>query len=810
MASQPQTARRIGRFDVLRALGRGTQGTVWLAHDPDLKRDVAIKTIEVDGATDPAAVKDLLDEAIMMSRLVHPNIVTLFDAGRDGDEPYLVFEYVPGDTLSSVIKTGGAMEPHKACNLAIQMLKGVEFAHQKGVVHRDLKPGNVMVTEDGIPRIMDFGIAALISGEDPGDEGFHGTPAYTAPEYVNERQYSPKSDVFSVGVVLHEMLTGEPCVSGNTVFELLHKITSVEFEPPSRKAGTVDEALDAIVMRALVKDPANRFQSAQEMTDALEKYLRPVQVATEPAKESVSGTLEFLLRRIRVKSDFPALSHTISTVSQTMASDKEGVTKLSGAVIKDFALTNKLLKMVNAAHYGQRRGISTVSRAIMVLGFDQVRSIAVSLMLFDHMQNRSQAVHLRDTVISAYLSAIVGRSLAGAAGLRDTEEAFICSMFHSLGRLLSAFYFHEESLEIHKLMHRGTTEREAAIEILGAPLDELGVGVAKSWNFPENVLASMRQVNWAKVDPPTGDADKLRFIAELATNIADVIRFADEGQREARLMELEERFQPMVGVKQTQIISAVGHAVSDIARDAKVLDLKTAGSLFFEKAVAWFRHFHNEEKAEELDRTLAGAKVPIPKAAPVPGAGTATANGTPIAAPPPPPEERRAALSAGIEDLANVLKGKFQLNDVLRIIVETMFRAGGFTRVMLLLRDPANNALKARIGLGDGAESAIAKGFSVSLAPTKDVFFAALSRGVDICIEDVDNEKVRTLVPGWYRKTLPARSFALFPIMLGPKAVALLYGDNDQLGQLALGPEELSLLKSLRNQAVAAIRAQHG
>lgn len=799
MASLPQTVRTIGRFEVVRALGRGTQGSVWLAHDPDLQRDVAIKTIEVDGKDNPAAVKTLLDEAVMMSRLVHPNIVTLFDAGRDHDQPYLVFEYVPGQTLSAVIRKRGRLMVMEACEIAVQMLKGVAFAHQKGVVHRDLKPGNVMMTEDGAPRIMDFGIAALVSTKDASEEGFHGTPAYTAPEYISNRVFSPRSDVFSAGMLLYEMLTGGPAVTGKTVWEILHKVTSETFEPPSARAEGVDERLNQIVMRALAKNPADRYESANDLCDALESYLRPAPTVIEKS-EDTTGTLDFLLRRIKVKSDFPALSSTISTVSKAVTNDKDGAAALSATILKDFALTNKLLKMVNTAHYGQfGRGISTVSRAIMVLGFDQVRSIAISLMLFDHLQNKGQAATLRDEIITAYFTAVMGRSLAGSMGLRDAEEAFICAMFHRLGRLLCAFYFHEEFVEIQKLEHAGTPETQAAVQVLGMPLDALGIGVAKSWHFPEPVLKSMKMLSPADLESEHGEVEQLRLLAGACSALTDLIRNTPEDHRAQKLLALDRDFHPLTGLDQSRFIAAVTTAVADIGRDAAAMDLRIAASPFFERAVAWSQEFSEAPAVEEVAATIANTL-----AVRDPHAGKTA----PPAAQD--PERRKAALNAGIQDITNALVGKYQLNDLLRIVVETMYRGVGFNRVLLLIRDPATNTLKARIGLGQEAEQIVKKGFAVPLTPAKDIFHAALSQAADICIDDADSPKMRALVPEWYRKAMTdAKAIALFPIVMSGKPVALLYGDSATPGGLRFSPEELSLLKTLRNQGVLAIRNQN-
>jgi len=795
MASLPQTAQHIGRFEVVRALGKGTQGSVWLANDPELKREVAIKTVDVDARSNPGAVRTLLDEAVMASRLVHPNVVTLFDAGRDGDRPYLVFEFVPGSTLAAVIREQGAIAPIQAVEYTLQMLKGIEFAHQKGVVHRDIKPGNIMITSEGMARVMDFGIASLMSGADPSDSGFHGTPAYTAPEYVTNREFSPRSDVFSVGMVLYEMLTGAPAVTGSTVFEVLHKIANVPFMPPSKAVDAVDEALNGIVMRALTKAPENRYASASEMAEALEHYLKPDASETE-AEEVSDATMEFLLRRIRLRSDFPALTETITTVTKAMGSDRQGVSILASAILKDFAVTNKLMKLVNSAHYGSiGRGITTVSRAIMVMGFDQVRAIALSLMLFEHLQNKSQATGLREEVIAAYFSALVAKAMMAASGLRDGEEAFICSMFHNLGRLLTAFYFHEEHAEIQKLVIQGQGEREAARAILGSPVDELGAGIARTWKFPDRIVASMRPILEAQPAPPASDIDRMRLVASLARGVTDAIRYTPDEARAQSLLKLEKRFGTALGIHQGQILSAINKTVSDLASDSETLGMSTATSTFFARAVAWSKEFAGEQITDALQETLAGATL---------GRGeTGATKGISR-------EDRRGVLTAGIQDITNALVGTFQLNDILRMVVETMYRGIGFNRVLLLVRDPANNALKARIGFGTGVDELLRRGFSVSLAPAKDVFHVALSQGVDIHIGNVDSENIRDTIPVWYRKALPSRSLALFPVMLNKKAVALFYGDSADARGLTFSSEELSMLKTLRNQAVLAIRSQNG
>lgn len=789
MSAVLESAKRIARFEVIRALGRGGQGAVWLAHDPDLRREVAIKTMTMDGTH--ASVQALLDEAVMVSRLTHPNIVTLYDAGQADGSPYLVFEYVGGHTLATMIRDGGRLMPTRAVEIAIQMLRALHSAHLKGVVHRDVKPANVMITDDGVARVMDFGVAALMSEDLPGEDGFHGTPAYMAPEYVADRSFSPRSDVFSVGMVLYEMLTGRPAVAGTNVFEVMHRLANVPFKAPSELASELDEQLDAIVMRALTKNPAERYQSAEQMAEGLAAWLAP-DVAGPGDAAGTSSTLDFVLRRIRHKSDFPSLANTIGAINRAADSEREGVAILSGSILRDFALTNKLLRVVNTAHYGQFGGsISTVSRAIMVLGYEPIRTIAITLMLFEHLQNKTQASDLKDEVLASYFGGVLARELVAKAGIRDAEEAFICAMFHHLGRLLVAFYLYDEHREIQVLVERGVDHGKAAVQVLGVSCLELGAAIARSWNFPDKIVRSMRTTDEAQVRKPANDGDRLQVLSQLTSSVCDLIRDLPADGRGVRLKALAASYGTSLGFTAQQLEAAVRSAMEEVSHNAPGLDLVAGTSSFMREAMRTCNPDAAGPSAadESANSALAGTMLEVP--------ADAAAQ----------PAQRHHLLAAGIQDISQSLVGDYELNDILRIILETMYRGMGFTRVLLCIRHPATQSLKSRFGFGPDADRIIRDGFAIPLAEAKDVFHVAISRGADIYVEDVNAPSIRAHVPPWYRDRIVAQSFALFPVMVNRKPFGLFYGDCDRARGLNFGPDTLAQLKTLRNQAVLAIKA---
>ena len=806
-----------------------------MAADTHLGRQVALKTVlpAFEAKLGREGVATLLAEARIVSALSHPNIVPLYDAGEDADVPYLVFERVEGSTLADLIRQRGKLEIGHAVGIAIALAQAVAYAHQHNVLHRDIKPGNVIITHEGVPRLMDFGIASSAAIDDADSNAMVGTPAYMAPEYILQRTYLPASDVFALGVVLYEMLTGEPPVRGADSRDTVRRIVREDFAPPSARNDAVDEHLDGLLMKALAKDPAERFVGAAEMAAALGAYLEPAPAAPE-AQSGQLGTLDYLLRRIRHKGDFPALAATISAVNRAASSDREPVAVLCNSILKDFALTGRLLKIVNASNLNQFGGsISTVSRAISILGYDTVRNVSMSLLLFEHMHDRSNAIALKDQVVAVYFSGLLARQLCDKAELRDAEQAFICAMFHRLGKLLATFYLFDEAQIVERnIQNRGWDEERASREVLGVSYEELGVGVGRAWNLPSDIIDSMRLNTGLVKKCPTQQSEKLRLIAGLANELADVIG-SDDATRKERLAALIGRYGPATGVTDRALTIAVQACADALVRDAEALGRGVARNGFLQKARSWragpdrtvtvagptARATQREISAD----ATAGGLPTQRQSATAPGAHEvaetqrlvadsglggereAQVGESPVS---PQPGQRQAALAAGVQDITNTLVGEHTLSDVLRIILETMYRAIGFERVLLFTLDARQQALRCRFGFGADAEAIAHKGVSIPLEGARDLFYAAAVMGADLCIQDIESSKVRPHVPAWYRSAIGARGMVLLPIVDRKRTVGLIYADSSSPATLHFSAEELGLLKTLRNQALLAMR-QH-
>jgi serine/threonine-protein kinase len=268
-----------GRYMIVRKLGAGGMADVYLAEDQELGRRIAIKILNDRHANDNQFIERFRREAKNAAALNHPNIVSIYDRGEAEDTYYIAMEYLDGRTLKELIVGRGPAPVNVAVEYARQILSALRFAHRHGIVHRDIKPHNVLVDREGRVKVTDFGIARAGTSQMTEAGSIVGTAQYLSPEQARGSEVDQRSDLYSLGVVLYELLTGQTPFDGDTPVEIAMKHLSATPRPPSQLRRDVPRDLDMVVMRALAKDPAARYQSAEEMEADLERVLRGAAVA---------------------------------------------------------------------------------------------------------------------------------------------------------------------------------------------------------------------------------------------------------------------------------------------------------------------------------------------------------------------------------------------------------------------------------------------------------------------------------------------------------------------------------------------------
>lgn len=776
---------QIDRFKIKQILGKGAQGVVYLAQDSSLDRDVAIKAVKIKGLSNsPKDIEHLLSEAKTVSKMQHANIVSIYDVGTYNNQPYLVLEYIKGKSLDQLINKSVSVS--KGITLMQQILSGMAAAHKADIVHCDIKPANILVTEKGEAKITDFGLSHLADGNNQSYEGLIGTPQYMAPEYIETQKHQKVSDVFSLGAVFYEMLCGQTAFKGNNVYQLLNAIANNEVVRPSSINELIDEKIDAVLLKALHKKPEDRYSDAQQMLDDINQALS-IRDA-EQSTDSKGTTVDFLMRRMRHKKDFPAFSKTISVLNKASASDTEGLASVSNTILKDYSLTNKVLKVVNSAYYNRGGGkISTISRALVMLGINPVRNIAASLLLFDHLQNKQQSHHLKEDSITSLFSAFIANHLAHDNQIKNHEEAFLSAMLQNLGKFLIRYYLHEESVQIEHMIEQGEEEETATVKVLGLPYHQIGIAVAKDWGFPEQFIQNMKPLKEKQIKPARNDQQKLALVSSFSHLLGKSLQKPLEQQGGA-INQLIDQFDKAIKVDKETVSSLIEFTHKELKEFSQIINFDLSKSKFYQQ----LSNANDEPIASEASETKSiefddSDKVEILEEA-------FTENHTNI----------EKALTDGIQDITNTLTSEYTINQVMQMILETIYRALDGSRVLLCLKG-RDGYMSAKFGYGDEIESAI-KNFSIPLKYEPDVFHVAFKNNVDIKIEDSNDPKIKNKIPMWYHKKIGSKSFIIFPILIKKLPVALIYIDGANKKAVKINDTQLSLLKTLRNQAILAIK----
>ena len=531
--------------------------------------------------------------------------------------------------------------------------------------------------------------------------------------------------------------------------------------------------------------------------------------APEPHHEVSLGdgeptALDLLLHRMRAGSDFPSLSSAVTRIQRIAASDTESLASLAGEILKDVALTQKLLRMVNTVHFSRSAsgGISTVSRAVALVGFAGIRNMALSLVLLEGLQDKAQAERLREEFVRSLLAGQMASELT--PGDTEAEEAYLAALFHNLGHLLAEFYLPNEAAAIRQLSQGAggrpaeMSAEAAARQVLGLGLEALGVGVSKSWGLPDSLRNALRRpVGAAPTRPVPHGAERHRWLAALANDVAMAMQLKDSEAARQQLRRLAEHHARVLDVSTAEICAAAERARHTVAQLAPAIGLVVRPGTATHRLLTF----------SSTGAPAPGASDPAAWAAAAgPGVADAGAPGALEGS----TSDAAEMLAAGIQDVMSTLASdEFQLNAVLRMILETLLRALHLKRVVFCLRDPRTQHITGRFGLGDGVD-AVLRRFAIAAKPVAgtaiDLFSAVCLKAVDTHIADATDASIRQRLPAWYGPELASASFLLLPLAMKGATFGLIYADVDRVGGLALREREMALVRTLRNQAVMAFR----
>lgn len=599
-SSQPPV--QIGRFRILRVLGEGAQGVVYQGYDIQLERHVAIKTGLLSAGDDAEHSALLLESARTASSLSHPNIVQVFEVGMHESQPYVVFEYIEGKNLADLLRDQGALPADRAVVMMSQILAGVAHVHANGFLHGDIKPANILVGEDGIPRVTDFGISRP-ARRAAGEVVCAGTVQYMAPECVSAGQADYRSDVFALGLLFHEMLIGKPVYEAANDYARIYRILNESVAAPSTIDARIDAKLDAIVLKAVERLPENRYANAGEMKADLDRFRVPRDPASQSDEESANtSTLSFLLRRMSLKTDFPALSASFGRINElTAKSDESSLQAIADLVIRDFALTQKVLKVVNSAEFSMGK-VTRVSQAISMMGVARLRSLAIGMMLASANRRGARCPAVAAALTDFFVAGVIARNIGRAIGLKSVEELFICGMFSRLGQLLTLYYLKDEHDAIQRLVvDRGLDAPVASKQVMGMSYDEIGIAVAQRWHFPEVIVSAMRALPAGEVGPAANADERIRHCAAYARELCSLARIENQDARETAFAAHLTRFARSVNVDDIQVRAILGHSMEAAAKYVAAAELEMSPTTLLDGLHHLATHPANEAPAQETD-----------------------------------------------------------------------------------------------------------------------------------------------------------------------------------------------------------------
>lgn len=516
---------------------------------------------------------------------------------------------------------------------------------------------------------------------------------------------------------------------------------------------------------------------------------------------NVESPLEKMLNRIGHSKEFPAISKYLIDINRKLSlnPDMSDASDIANVILNDYALTNKLLKLVNSAFYGVAAGtVTTITRAVVVLGYEHVRTATLGLVLFEHFQSKSNAAELKEAMIKSFWSGMLAREMAKRDDAVDPEEAFICAMMSQMGKLVMMYYLPDEYQKIVEQSKKRKRNPEKAVRLAtGVSYEELGAAVARQWNFPSQICDALEKLSETQLQNKTNPPSKLCVLSSFAKELCSLIESGPLSADTPNIEQLLEQYKTFVKIKKGELNTLVHESLNEVKQHAGILKFDLSNSMFVQSLTLTVAPDLEAEEARLLALSgregLAGESFRLTDGSALRSIGDGQGSR--------PPKE---IIMEGIQEISEAMMANHDVNDLVLMSVEILYRSLDFNRALMFIRDHSSQNMGARFGYGADIRQLIQKvGFN--LDHSKDLFNLSIQVGKDLIMADAHDEKIHHLVPAWYRKAIDAPAFIFLPITIQKVCIGAFYADRNQAGP-PITEEEHRHLSLLRNQLVLAIK----
>jgi HD-like signal output (HDOD) protein len=492
-----------------------------------------------------------------------------------------------------------------------------------------------------------------------------------------------------------------------------------------------------------------------------------------------------LMNKVCGDEEMFALGTSVARVVQMASSDDQGTHDLAYYVLSDVALTQRILRLSNTATYRTASGtsVTTISRAISLLGFDNVKTTALAMLLVDALSNSAHAQSVRLELENALCASLVGREMARSSFYQGAEEASIGALFKNLGPLLVATHEHARYREITALAAGGKhTMGQASQMILGCSYDALSEAVLAEWKIPESIVRSLAPLPSGIQKPAASRSEWMRQVASFSMEVSKVLARSVNPAATPDARALLTRYGAALNIDADQMEDLFTRVQSQMTGLLQSMNLQPQPRV------------EEHIESDGLPNVLLLATMDSGVAA----EETFHPSGK--------PHNARELLLAGVQDVTQMrASGEARLNDVILAVLETLYRSMGFRFATVCLKDPRSGQFRARVSFGEEHQRREA-GFAFPMAPSRDLFHLSMDNDADLMIADAGSAKIRELLPAWHRALLPdARSFIVLPLVIGKMKLGLFYADRVHPAPEGVPPDETLLIKALKGQVLVAM-----